>query len=368
MDPLPPIPSPPHHVWREFRIRFLPFVIFSAATLATVFLWKNHLGTSNVVGEVETTWAQVSSPKPGSLAELKVDRLQRVSAGEPLAQIVTTPPKVLEATLAVVRSEIDLIRAGLSPVQTQQRVLLDYERVRLDWMLQRVDLASDKIRLQQAESELQRARTLFEQRIIAAGGGGNDQIGLDVALRDRDLLVKQIEEKEKIATELQTTLESIFPQSVDPKKALTDALNVAINVQEEKLRLAEAELAPLTLVSPIDGLVSSIQHRAGENITAGEPILTISGARSDRIVAYIRQPFTIEAKAGMEVQVRSRNAPRASGVGKVLRVGSQLQPIEAYMLLNADPKHVEHGLPILVSIPPEMKLLPGEAVDLHLRN
>jgi multidrug resistance efflux pump len=43
----------------------------------------------------------------------------------------------------------------------------------------------------------------------------------------------------------------------------------AIAVQEAKLRLTEAELGPLLLRAPLDGVVAAIYHRSGEAVIAG---------------------------------------------------------------------------------------------------
>ena len=51
--------------------------------------------------------------------------------------------------------------------------------------------------------------------------------------------------------------------------------------------------------------------------------------------------------------------------GQILRVGSQMEPINP-ALVAPDNKRIEVGLPILVSVPPGIQLLPGEHVKLFI--
>ena len=53
MKPLDPVPTPASLRWREFRIRFVPAVVFVGIAAATVWMWKNQiaLATTQGVGE-----------------------------------------------------------------------------------------------------------------------------------------------------------------------------------------------------------------------------------------------------------------------------------------------------------------------------
>jgi multidrug efflux pump subunit AcrA (membrane-fusion protein) len=121
------------------------------------------------------------------------------------------------------------------------------------------------------------------------------------------------------------------------------------------------------LLAPIDGIVSAVLHREGESVPAGEAVVTISALSADRIIAYVRQPLNFEAKADLPIEVRARSVHRAIGTGKILAVGTQLEPISGQLLPSrpGGGSTIEYGLPIMVSIPPGLKVLPGEIVDLR---
>ena len=132
-DSLPPIPTPPALRWREFRVRFLPILLFVAALGGVSLIWERNVAAPMFIGAVEGRSAQVASPYAGKIVQLKVDRFQPVAKGTPLAVLMPTDPRT---ALAVVQSELDVLRAKLDPYLTRQRNTTDYEQLRMDWLAQ----------------------------------------------------------------------------------------------------------------------------------------------------------------------------------------------------------------------------------------
>jgi multidrug resistance efflux pump len=363
MERLPPIPTPPSQRWREIRIKMMPFTVFLGALLATVIIWKDNVAPPTLLGEVEAVRACVSSPKSGILAQLNIVRLQEVKAGDHIGQVITTDPRILQSSLAIIQAEIHLLRLNLDPIISQQRVALAHDRLRLDWMDQRVQLATARVKLQLAESDLRRAESLFSEKIVSTSI-------LEQAQTVKRQLESEVEERSRLVAEQERNLHAVkMDEFAEPNWQFSheDVMQASIKVQEEKLRLTEAELSPITLVVPIDGTVSTIHHRSGEAIAAGVPIVTVTTATSDRIVGYLRQPFTFEPKLDMTVEVRARSYKRPVSEARIVGVGSQLEPITPTLLSPFSSRRVEVGLPILVSLPSSQKLLPGEIVDLVIR-
>jgi multidrug resistance efflux pump len=365
MNPLPVIPTPLAQRWREFRLRVLPILTFLGVLLVLTVMWRQYVTPPTLVGQVEPITAYVTSLKPGTLAQLNLARMQRVKAGDPVAQVITTDPKVLTSSLAVIQAEIQLLRVNLQPIIDQQRYAINYDRIRLDWLSQRVDLATTRVKLQLAENDLRRTSELFKDKIVS-------EKVFDRMKTARDALQAEIEERTKLAAELEQNLQSLrlrndSTESVQTPPSPEDVLQASIAVQEEKLRLTEAELSPLTLRAPMDGIVSVLNHRTGEAITAGEPVVTLSALSADRIVGYIRQPIIVEPAIGMSVEIRARSLKRGIGRGKVLRVGTQMEQIDPALLPPSNFRTPVFGLPVLVSLPPELKLLSGEIVDLTIK-
>src|SRR5437899_6277413 len=116
-DPLPPIPTPMLQRWREFRIRVMPLLFFLVLAGASVFLWKQVAVPPMVgVGFAETNIAAVAAPLSGIVSQMTVKRFQQVKAGEPICQLVLKDPKIIAAELAVIETQIQLIRIENQPV------------------------------------------------------------------------------------------------------------------------------------------------------------------------------------------------------------------------------------------------------------
>jgi hypothetical protein len=125
-------------------------------------------------------------------------------------------------------------------------------------------------------------------------------------------------------------------------------------------------MRPVVITAPIDGRVSRIDKLGGARVAAGEPILMIASPEVEYILGYLGQPLRIEPKPGMRVEVRSRGLNRTVGEGQVTDVGPRIELFNAPLRVRGMGNAQERGLPILVSVPPNMKLRPGELVDLSL--
>ncbi len=365
MNPLPVIPTPPSQRWREFRIRVIPFLVFAGVFAALTVTWRDNVAPPVLVGQVEPITAYVTSPKSGTVAQLNLNRLQQVKAADAVGQIITTDPQILASSLAVIQSEIQLLRVNLQPVIDQQRYAMNYDRIRLDWLSQRVDLATARVKLQLAENDLRRTTELFRDNIVS-------EKVFDQMKSARDKLQTEVEERSKLVAELEENLQSLRIRE-DPGESSQkppgprEVLQASIAVQESKLRLTEAELRPVTLRAPMDGMVSVINHRSGEAIIAGEAVVTLTALSSNRIIGYLRQPITVEPVVGMPVEVRARSLNRRIARGEILQVGTQLELVDPVLLPPSSFRTPILGLPLVIRLPPELKLVPGEIVDLAIK-
>src|SRR6516225_3694829 len=299
-----PIPIPAQQRWREMRQRALPGLVFVLAIGGIALLWNEHTASRVMVGQAEPVLSNVSCYKPGVMADLLVNRFQRVKQGDPIGRVMVTEPRILASSLAVIQAEIESLRASMRPVAVQQHNAMDYDQLRLDWMRERTQLATARVNLELASTDFHRTEELFKDKIVSERVYDQAKASQDRLVSEVDNLQKLVEEGEKNLQMLQlTNSKEISSISVDP-------LHAAIAVQESKLHLTEAELSPIAVVAPIDGIISTIFHRAGESITAGQPIVSVATLNPVRIVGYLRAPISDEPRPGMTVEVRTRGVPR----------------------------------------------------------
>ena len=118
MKGVKPIPTPARLRWREFRIRFAPWLVYASVLVASAWIWVHHVTPPQLVGEVEIVRAEVNSTRTGRLASLTVEQFQAVKAGEILGQGITPDPDVVHGKLAVIRAELALLRSHANPQTT----------------------------------------------------------------------------------------------------------------------------------------------------------------------------------------------------------------------------------------------------------
>lgn len=365
MEKLPPIPTPPSAAFREFRVRAVPLLAFATMLAATAFLWRGYVGPSSWVGEVQMTRSIVSAAQPARVTKVRVAMLDRVTAGQPVADLIAADPRYLEAQAALSRARLEMVVTSLGPKIRRENNLINYTSLRMNWLRHRVDLAEARARLAFAEAEADRALRLSK---ATNGVPFVSQAELQMAQRNLDALRAEIGERQVLVEDIQKQIEKIGPDERKLEDDMPASIEAALAVEQRALEAVESQLNPTILLSPIDGFVSIVHRQSGEAVQPGEPILTISATRAEKIVAFVRQPLQQRPRVGMAIEVRSRSEGRAVGRGEVLGVGGQLEPILPELLPMRPPGSplVEYGLPVLLTVPPELGLLPGEIVDLSL--
>ena len=357
---LGPIPTPPSQRWREVRLLYLPRLVFLVGAIVAAVLWSHWVAPATLVAEAEVMHADVRSHQAGVLVGLKVALFQTVQANEVVGHVAIVDPKIMDATLAVIRAEVGMLTATMAGTTDRQRVALEVERLQLDWMNARVELASLRGRLQFAESELARMTPLQRAGIMTAEA-------FEQLKSNRDTLAEQVAGQAQLVARLEPVLRTMVPAEPPPSLLTAEsALSAAIKVQDAKLKLAEQQLTPVPLLAPIGGVVSILLRRAGETVTAGEPILRITAERPERLTGFLRQPLPFEPKVGMPVQIRSRKTSRQTAESTIVNVSPAMEAISPTLVsaLHLPPNPVpEPGLKVQIAIPNGFALRPGEFVD-----
>jgi len=359
-DKYEPIATPWSRKLFLARLNALPWVVFVGAILVIAVLWRERVGPPTMVGQAEGALANVNTHEAGVLVGLTVNRFQKVRAGEQIGSVMIANPKLIEASVAVIRTELDLLRANLDPISAQQRTAVNYAQLRLDWMRQRADLATAKVNRQLAEAEFHRTEQLYENKIAS-------ESDLDTAKASFDALTQQVEELTQLVADGEKSFTKLQLDGGTDISHISDApMRAAIAAYEAKLRRTEAELSPIELHSPIDGTVTAVYFRSGESVTPGVPILTIAADRATRIVGYLREPIRAEVRPGDMVEVRTRSGKREVGGATVIELGGQLEPVPVALQSPLKLAGSELALPVSISLPSTLHIRPGELLDLRV--
>ena len=192
-------------------------------------------GIAKSNGRVEATQIDVAPKYPGRLEEVTAQEGDEVTAGQVIARI--SSPEY-EAQLRGAQSQV--LRAKQMLAETEEQIA----QRKADQVFTRTDLARGQALVDRGYL----SRQVFDQRVAKADSA-------DAALR--------------------------------AAHAQREAAQFAIESAESEVTRIKAILADLTLVSPRNGRVQYLIHRAGEVVNAGERIATVLDLKDVYMTIYL---------------------------------------------------------------------------------
>jgi multidrug resistance efflux pump len=352
--PLKPIPIPLWVRWQEFRIMVLPTMIFLIVAVACVLMWSKAAVNSGASGIAEGVRSTVTTPRPATVQSILVKPYEMVKEGDPVAIVLPVDPG---AELDLLQSELNLARIGLQPSLGDENVM-NFEQIRVDLLRTKSELAIAKVNLERTENQVNRHAPLYLEKLIS------EDI-FDLAVKTRDAFAAEVFEKSNAVIQIEKRLDELqafgLPQGTNSLAAATLA---RLNILRQQI---STNWMPITLRASISGMVSAVGHQPGENALEGEPIVTISATKADRVIGYLRQPYPVDPQVGMEVEMitRDKKSRRLSGV--ITQVGAQMEIITNSLAIVRVGVLVDSGLPVAISLPPGATVRPGEVLDLNFR-
>jgi HlyD family secretion protein len=256
-------------------------------------LWHSK-ETAALIGVVRTTEIRVAPEVGGQLVTINVQKGDHVRAGDVVAQL-----SAIELSAAVVQA-----RAALDAASAQRDNV--YAGVRAEEV---ASLASEidkaKSRLDYAQSELARKTQLVP--VDAASQQDLDQAQNDFATARADLVEAQANHAAAVAGPTRE------------ERAIADA---QVKAAARAVAVLERRLDKTTLRAPADGIVSVIVAEVGENLTAGQPVLTIAATGKQWLSLNAREDMLHGLTVGDKVEVaRAGGEPRPAIVTELIPLG-----------------------------------------------
>ena len=336
-------------------------IFLGTCGLALIF-WIQQGRPAYYLGEVEIIETLVSSPDSGYITNLWVTPLQEVRMGDLVVEVITTDPRTVNNRLEAMRDRMRLTALEWDPILRRERTTLDYEQLSVECDRVNTELEIARVKLEHAAIQLQRDSNAFSAKVVS------EEL-LDLSRRNKEAFEVEVHEKsnhvfraQKVLDRLQSLAETFTPGGEN------DPIRQALEVEEDKMRVFEAKIAPLRLHAPTGGVVTAIFRRTGEQVLAGDPIATITCEQAERIVALLPEQQSIIPRIGMEVEVLTRGWPRREGRAHVVGVSPRFQQITNSPIALLGTRHAflyPLGRQVSISLPPNLHLLPGETVNLR---
>jgi len=278
------------------------------------------------------------------------------------AQDVISIPLSLDAEITAARTQVrlaeqnvEMAEATLAETELQHNVYAeqggDVERT---WDLQ---LQAARAALAQAEAELVGAQNYLNALMSMRANPLTLEAQLHAAEIEHRLAQAQVEAAQAALDELDAgpTWEQIAMAEAQVRQA------------EAAVGLVDAQIAQLTLVAPMDGVVTSRSGQTGETATVGAPLLTIANLDEVTLVIYIPESRIGRVRLGQEVEVRVDSFPERAFVGHVSSIAGEAEFTPRNV--QTQEERVNLVFAVKVRIPnPDYALKPGMPADatIHL--
>jgi HlyD family secretion protein len=256
-------------------------------------LWHSK-ETATLVGVVRTTEIRVAPEVGGQLVTINVQKGDHIKAGDVVAQL-----SAIELSAAVVQA-----RAALDAASAQRdNVYAGVRAEEVASLASAIDKA--KSRLDYAQSELARKTQLVP--VDAASQQDLDQATENAATARADLAEAQANHAAAVA---------------GPTREERAIAAAQVKAAARAVAVLERRLDKTTLRAPADGIVSVIVAEVGENLTAGQPVLTIAATGKQWLSFNAREDMLHGLTVGDKVEVaRAGGEPRPAIVTELVPLG-----------------------------------------------
>lgn len=295
--------------YKKKRLIGLTFLTLTLAAVA-IFCWQYNLNRCVTTDNAKVTGDTVDiSPKiAGRLERLLVIDGDTVTAGQLIAILDNAPYKIAldQASANLIQAENNLQKLPMD--QKSAEAALDKARQAVS--AAQAQLESSQISLTDAD------RLLRINQSLAAGG----------ALSQEALYKTQSEYNKALANVSINQANLLAAEAAmadaEAKRDLVTKTSAASYQTQIKLAQAAYDLADLNyqncfIKAPIGGKVVRVTEKAGENVSAGQTILTICNLDATWIVANIDEKSIGRIKPGQKVTVKIDGYPGQVFNGRV---------------------------------------------------
>ena len=280
----------------------VPALLLIASGIGAYFIWR-PAPESSIVGVVRMTEVRVAPEVGGQLTTIKVQKSERVQAGDVVAEL-----SALELTASVAQA-----RAALAAAQANRDHV--YAGVRDEEIAGlAAETAKAKARLQYAELQLNRTSVL-------ARGDNASQQALDQAKNDAASARADV-------VEADANHAAAVAGPTREERLIADA---EVKAAASALAVLERRLEKTILRAPADGIVTVIVAEVGENVRAGEPVVVIEETGKRWLSFNVREDHLHGLTVGTGVDVMQAGASDAAPA-----VVTELLPLGTFATWQAE--------------------------------
>lgn len=270
-----------------------------------------------------------ATPEELAAAQARIDEATAQLDGAKLASgsawAAASNPQAVDVQIAAAQTQVDL---ALRQVEAL-RLDLEQAQIKLGWLRTVPEDARDGRAIEFQEYQVQ----ILEANVRAAEAqylGATQKLDLLQEQRERPLsaLAQAHAATSRIGiAEAQIQLAQAGYDLIE-NGALPEEIAIAeaqLHAAEAQVALIDAQIAQMTLIAPVDGIIATQGIYAGEMAQPGVPLLTISDLSSLELVVYIPETRIGQVRLGAPVEVSVDAYPRRTFDGVVTLIGREAE-------------------------------------------
>jgi len=288
-------------------------------------------------GNVEVIDAEVAFNVPGRVGKRFVDEGERVTKGQPIAELDSRDIQALDADVALRQAEVDAAKAAWDEVQAGSRsqeiqaaeaalrkaeeFLKELEAGSRDQekLAAHATMESARVEMERLADEAARAEKLYASHAISQEDRRRQKAAHEVAAkkyeeaRERYNLVmlgpreQQIEQARAARDQAKAQYELV---KEGPRKEVKEQAQARLAQAQAALELARTRRAFATVYCPLDGIVLTKNAEPGEYVAAGTPVVTVGDLRNVWLRAYVEESEQGLVKVGQRATVTTDSYDR----------------------------------------------------------
>ena len=291
---------------------------------------------ATVQGYVEGEFVYISSPLPGKLEKLFVQRGAQVKIGDPLFELENLQEKTAreetKLRLVQMRAQASDTKKGKRPTEIEAST---------------AQLNQAQTALQLSEKECARQERLLRANVVPL-----QEVERARSVRDQDR-----QRVARLEAELGTARLGLRSDQIAATEASARALEVA-------LTRSEWDLAQKRQTAPAAGLVFDTLYRTGEWIAAGRPAVVLLPPQNIKVRAFVPQPLVATIHHGDKVQVTA-DGGRAPFSGIVNFISPQAEYTPPVIYSRENRQKLVYMIEITFDPTTAVQLHPGQPADVR---
>jgi HlyD family secretion protein len=319
----------------------IPVAVAAVAVAAWLLFFRGRGadGPLDASGTVEATDAQLGFQAAGRIEAILVDEGDRVTAGQELARLDQSELRARRqqatAQQASAQATLNELERGSRSEEVQQG---------------RDQLASMNQRLADAQRDLERTRRLFDGGAVSREALDKAQLAFDVAQSQHD----------QAAQGLQLLETGPRPERIEAQRA-------AVAAAQATVQQIDAMLANAVIRAPFDGVVTVKNREAGETVSPGSPVLTVTNMNDRWVRIYIPETRVGAVRLGQAATITADTYKGKTYRGAVSFIASEAEFTPKNVQTRDERVKLVYAVKVRIAGDSTFDLKPGIPADVTLR-